>query len=115
MVTKLGPLCEVKLLKKNVDKAVERLKRLASAVQLRPWPPSKSITYRDSFQKTWVQLGAIERGNQWLASLLLPPHLTTSNAATGHDSLKNRYSRKCLKQFLTEMFRKLGRETAFRS
>src|SRR5438128_10727690 len=33
MVTKLGPLCEVKLLKNNGD-----LKRLASAVQLRPWP-----------------------------------------------------------------------------
>jgi len=32
MVTKLGPLCKVKLLKNN-------LKRLASAVQLRPWPP----------------------------------------------------------------------------
>ena len=39
MVTKLGPLCKVNLLKDKGDTLVVCLKRLASAVQLRPWPP----------------------------------------------------------------------------
>ena len=40
MVTKLGPLCRVKLLKKDGDKLVVRSPEKAGVGgQLRPWPP----------------------------------------------------------------------------
>jgi len=38
------------------------LKRLASAVRFRPWPPYFSVIYENRFQKTWVQLGAKNSG-----------------------------------------------------